>query len=260
MLHFFRKIRRELLAESKFFRYLKYGIGEIILVVIGILIAIQVDNWNEDRKRAGVEEYYLKSLLSEIKQNQMINEGILKFYSFKSSNVSIVAGRLYQSNTIKNEQEFVAAVVHIGWLYPAPIEKNVWNELNATGNMSLIQDKELLRELTELYSYFDYLDGLELEWSSYALGYRRLIGDIIPYQDRRIINKHLNPVSLADSFKSDSLDIEVNIDSLVLIMRELEGVNGYLSDLKSTSSTGEYLHDMARIALDSISHKLSLKL
>ena len=49
MLHFFRKIRRELLANSQTIRYLKYGIGEIILVVIGILIAIQVDNWNEER-------------------------------------------------------------------------------------------------------------------------------------------------------------------------------------------------------------------
>ena len=49
MLHFFRKIRRDLLDNDKFLRYLKYGIGEIILVVIGILIALQVNNWNEER-------------------------------------------------------------------------------------------------------------------------------------------------------------------------------------------------------------------
>jgi hypothetical protein len=48
MLHFFRKIRRDLLANNKTIRYLKYGIGEIILVVIGILIAIQADNWNKN--------------------------------------------------------------------------------------------------------------------------------------------------------------------------------------------------------------------
>ena len=46
---FFRKIRRDLLANSQFFKYLKYAIGEILLVVIGILIALQVNNWNEYR-------------------------------------------------------------------------------------------------------------------------------------------------------------------------------------------------------------------
>ena len=50
MIKFFRKIRRKLLTENKISKYLLYAIGEIILVVIGILIALQVNNWNEDRK------------------------------------------------------------------------------------------------------------------------------------------------------------------------------------------------------------------
>lgn len=260
MPRFFNRIRRQLAKENKFFQYSRYAIGEILLVVIGILIALQVNTWNEDRKRAGLEEYYLKSLLSEIKQNKMITEDVIQFYSFKSNNISIVAGPLYQNDTIKNRQEFLAAIVHIGWLYPRPIINNVWNELNATGYSSLIQDKELLRSLTGLYSYFDFVDTVELEWSSYALGYRRLIGDLIPYQDRQRISEYLAVTSLADSYKNDSLDFLVNIDSLVLKMRELESINGYMSDLKSTSRTGELLHDRARIALDSIIHELSLKL
>ena len=260
MPRFFNRIRKQLAKDNKFFQYSRYAIGEILLVVIGILIALQVNNWNEDRKRAGIEEYYIKSLLSEIKQNQMITEDIIRFYSFKSSNISIVAGSLYQNDTIKNAQEFLGAVVHIGWLYPRPIIKNVWHELNSTRDASLIQDKELLRSLTELYSYYDFVDAVELEWSSYVLGYRRLIGDLIPYQDRQTIHRHLGPLSFSSSLIHDSLELQINIDSLVLKMRELEGVNGYLSDLRSTCSTGELLHDQARTALDSISYKLSLKL
>ena len=49
MIKFFRKIRQKLITENKFNRYLLYAIGEIILVVIGILIALQVNNWNNDR-------------------------------------------------------------------------------------------------------------------------------------------------------------------------------------------------------------------
>ena len=50
MIKFFRKIRQRLLTENKFSKYLLYAIGEIILVVIGILIALQINNWNEGRK------------------------------------------------------------------------------------------------------------------------------------------------------------------------------------------------------------------
>ena len=49
MLRFFRQIRQRLLTENKFSKYLLYAIGEILLVVIGILIALQVDSWNEER-------------------------------------------------------------------------------------------------------------------------------------------------------------------------------------------------------------------
>ena len=50
MIKFFRHIRKDLMEQNKTSRYLKYAIGEIILVVIGILIALQINNWNELRK------------------------------------------------------------------------------------------------------------------------------------------------------------------------------------------------------------------
>jgi len=58
MINFFRKIRQRLLTENKFSKYLLYGIGEIILVVIGILIALSINNWNEDRKNDEVRRTY----------------------------------------------------------------------------------------------------------------------------------------------------------------------------------------------------------
>lgn len=50
MIKFFREIRQQLLAEGKFRKYLKYALGEILLVVIGILIAVQINNWNVKQK------------------------------------------------------------------------------------------------------------------------------------------------------------------------------------------------------------------
>ena len=51
MIKFFRKIRQNLIIENKTSKYFKYAIGEIILVVIGILIALQINNWNENRNK-----------------------------------------------------------------------------------------------------------------------------------------------------------------------------------------------------------------
>ena len=70
MIKFFRKIRQNLLSEGKTGKYLKYAIGEIILVVIGILIAVSINNWNDARKDKITEQKVLKTLRSDFKSNK----------------------------------------------------------------------------------------------------------------------------------------------------------------------------------------------
>ncbi|WP_071341929.1 DUF6090 family protein [Maribacter sp. 1_2014MBL_MicDiv] len=70
MIKFFRKIRQKLLSENKFGKYLTYAIGEIVLVVIGILIALQINNWNEEHKANLKELTILKSLEKEFNSNK----------------------------------------------------------------------------------------------------------------------------------------------------------------------------------------------
>ena len=69
MIKFFRKIRLDLLSEGKTGKYLKYAIGEIVLVVIGILIALQINNWNENRKIKENEITILEQLNADLKKN-----------------------------------------------------------------------------------------------------------------------------------------------------------------------------------------------
>lgn len=66
MLKFFRNIRKKLAAENKVASYLRYAIGEILLVVIGILIALQINNWNENRKLLINEEHLYKKLITDL--------------------------------------------------------------------------------------------------------------------------------------------------------------------------------------------------
>ena len=87
MIKFFRKIRQNLLSEGKTGKYFKYAIGEIVLVVVGILIALQINNWNENRKTRKLEAQIYKELKSDLLQTRNdINETISKHKEiFKSS-------------------------------------------------------------------------------------------------------------------------------------------------------------------------------
>lgn len=69
MIKFFRQIRQNLIMENKTSKYLKYAIGEIILVVIGILIALSINNWNEGRKEVVKEKQLLNNLQGEFEDN-----------------------------------------------------------------------------------------------------------------------------------------------------------------------------------------------
>ncbi|PHQ28453.1 DUF6090 family protein [Leeuwenhoekiella nanhaiensis] len=69
MIKFFRKIRKRLLDEGKTNKYIKYAIGEIVLVVIGILIALQINNWNEGRLENNREKITIQNLNTEFREN-----------------------------------------------------------------------------------------------------------------------------------------------------------------------------------------------
>ncbi len=69
MIKFFRKIRQRLLSENRFSKYLLYAIGEILLVMIGILLALQVNNWNESKKAKKFEHKILSDIKTSLQGN-----------------------------------------------------------------------------------------------------------------------------------------------------------------------------------------------
>ena len=71
MIKNFRKIRQKLLSEKKFSKYLLYAVGEIILVVVGILIALSINNWNDERKDNLKGKNILQQLKTEFKRDSI---------------------------------------------------------------------------------------------------------------------------------------------------------------------------------------------
>ena len=96
MIKFFRKIRIKLLTENKFGKYLIYAIGEILLVVIGILIALSINNWNEQNKVADQE----KKLLIELVNN--LNSNITSLEATSKINTEAIRGIIIILDHFKN--------------------------------------------------------------------------------------------------------------------------------------------------------------
>lgn len=85
MLRFFSKIRYKLAAENKPMKYTRYAIGEIILVVIGILIALSINNWNQNKKDTKELHSYLKSIKNNLRADLL---GIQEIKIFRDSSIA----------------------------------------------------------------------------------------------------------------------------------------------------------------------------
>ena len=88
MLRFFRRLRQNFLVENKTTKYLLYALGEIILIVIGILVALQINNWNEANKERRLEAQLIHLLISDLegkKQENLsdLNDCIMTIERFK---------------------------------------------------------------------------------------------------------------------------------------------------------------------------------
>ena len=98
MINFFRKIRYTLMEKNKTGKYLKYAIGEVVLVVIGILIALQVNNWNENKKLSVYEEKMLNEVYQEMIEDTLYFSSVLKRPEIINKNMDKLIN-LYDSKT-----------------------------------------------------------------------------------------------------------------------------------------------------------------
>lgn len=153
MIPFFRKIRQNLVSEDKTGKYLKYALGEIVLVVIGILIALQINNWNIKRIDANREAKYLGNIVLDLKKDLSRLDYLIAFRKNKLAGdqmiLDLINGKppgdlnALTKNVVNSlmEENFIP-------------NNTTFSELSNSGNLNLISNdsiKLLLLELEALY-------------------------------------------------------------------------------------------------------------
>ena len=157
MLTFFRRIRKGLLSQGYIQKYVLYAIGEIALVVIGILIALQINNWNEWKKERVKESEYITEIYQDLLRDIENLNSVVDILTEQSIG-SIAYLKVYRS---KNLDEIDGPKLYINIRNTAqavPVERipNAWDAIASTNKIEILRDKSLTEKLKKYYFTYDH--------------------------------------------------------------------------------------------------------
>lgn len=193
MLNFLRKLRRNNMNS----KYLKYAIGEILLVVVGILIALQVNNWNELRKERALSNTYTQRIYNDLLQLIEQSDNLSQQNRNILSSITKTQDFLERSTPLSEQERLI---VDSTWLWAPRTTYQLphlltYEEMKENGKINLIYNEELRTELAEFYSYLIQVESI----------YTKLGEDV---EDQFVVyNRHLrsttNPTTLEITYAYD---------------------------------------------------------
>lgn len=225
MIHFFRKIRLQLFTDNKFSKYLLYAVGEIILVVIGILIALQINNANNQRilNKAEVKSYQnIKRQVIDDKAELTEQKSINNY--FKTTYV--------HANKIISEQNYSKsdslALIAMGLAIYSDFHSsgNIYETLVNSGDIKLLKNSEILSKLQRLEMTYIYLNNMEdIHWEIIINELSPLLRGVVNYSTKKPVQtKKLFEVELQNFFV-ESIYLTTGKDSVYTkAIREIDTI------------------------------------
>ena len=218
MIPVFRKIRKKMADDNRPIKYARYAIGEIVLVVIGILIALQINNWNEEKKINREVNEYLTNLLTEFKTNQEVLKSDMeshKFVSIKTKELSDLISPNPKEITSNKLDTLMFAVM----FYP---EFTALTTLMTSDKLERVNDYELKNDIANWkLNYEEYRYDLKISYDQYmnhtyefvAENYQiKNVKHII--RDRIKIDKSLFPVDARSILSNPVFENQMKLRSL----------------------------------------------
>jgi len=150
MIKFFRKIRQDLLSKGKTGKYFKYAIGEIILVVIGILIALSINNWNEKRKERKLEKELVGVLITDLKSKkaEFVSDLAVGKSIIKISEVTIKQWELNGKIDTLNLKKSLSIIGIDGWFFN--VNSPIYATISGSGLWKQLPDS-LTHQIDDVY-------------------------------------------------------------------------------------------------------------
>ena len=254
MIKFFRKIRYDLMEKNKTGKYLKYAIGEIVLVVIGILIALQINNWNNGRSDRNLEIKYLRSLKADFETDLINLDNFMVNRKLKFTDANNVL-EMDDPITYKeiNDMDSIIWNVFI-WKNISP-RTNTRDELIGSGNLNLITNDSIKSLMLDVYQDFGTMaysiDHLRREYENYLYDRSAKLRELDPFRD---LNEYIKNHTLSiTSEKSETQLIELR-EQCKALLHDLTFRNG----LKNAIFGNKSLYRTCDLLSNDIKHLIDL--
>ncbi len=209
MFRFFRQIRQRLLAENRFSRYLIYASGEIVLVVVGILIALQIDNWNKQRENRQNELVIIDNLHQEFQANlKTLDSTLALTLSTKQADMQLMA-LFGEPDSLLKRVNTDSLIYFSTTFYRFVPTQNVLLDLLQSGRLQLISDKALKDAL------YDWTQTLGQVDEYFEAVRQKTQQEIVPYLTRNYSFKDIDaysPLAWKEPSRLNGEKLDVFID------------------------------------------------
>lgn len=239
MIKFFRHIRKSLLMENKTGKYLKYAIGEIVLVVIGILIAVQINSWNQQRiQNATVENYFVR-ILDEIDLSRMMVKDFDKTIdTLITENQKSL--EILNSNNRDSLIHLDKTIGALGTAYTSNLSFDIVDEYLNEGLLSKIEQDSLKLA----FKYFEYIRKSLNQIDEYTN--EQYLNSIEPFFYKninysRVVRAHNKSKLIIGGPETDYSEFYNNLEIYNLITFKLETLSSQKNRTESLLYTLDYL-------------------
>jgi len=159
MIKLFRNIRKKLLEQGKTANYIKYAIGEIVLVVIGILIALSINTWNENRKNSIQEATFFSDILGDLDKDEAKLDYLNGFCKKRIEILTTLLIHVRNPGDTMGIEKFGRYVEPLYYVDDATSYSTTFESAKTSGAFNNFRKKDLLKDLTQYYANFSNLES-----------------------------------------------------------------------------------------------------
>ncbi|MGB5378327.1 DUF6090 family protein [Muriicola sp.] len=158
MINFFRKIRKKLADDNKPLKYMRYAIGEITLILIGIILALQLNSWNDNRMVKAESQELLDRLIVDLERDLLYLDAQEKEYIIWLQQIDHILYQVLDNDSIKISklEQFIAGRMSMNFL---KVDQITFTEMFNSGKKLKFNNGQIIREIKEYYQYAE----IELE-------------------------------------------------------------------------------------------------
>ena len=213
MIKFFRKIRQKLLSENKFSKYLIYAIGEIVLVIIGILIALGINENVKNRNNLELRDLYIIQLEDEANRNierlNEVNDFTIELLKDIDTLILILYTKDYDNPKISEKSNRIMQTTYIN---PTTI---TYENLKFSGDLKLFDDLNLRNSISEPYETLNHIKVQEdLDFLGFQDYYQNFVVRNVSFFEMRLTSKkYAKEIHFQNYILGRSVSLNLNKDA-----------------------------------------------